>query len=661
MNMHFRKRTRCRVNCICTAGLLILQAVLEVTAQTPAKSDSLPEYRLSEIVVLGERLPEHEVLPVYEIEQEEIRQLDATSARNLMEYVPGVYISLTERNEYTFRLRGFEQRQVNVYLDGIPISVPFDGVVDIAQLGGDNFENVRISKGISSVLYGANTLGGNINIITALPGKSLHYRFRAEGSDQGRWFGNIQVSGGWKQLRYSAGLSHQQAPNFSLPSDTPPLKNNQGTTRNNSAYRKNSGVVKLHYHLHPSHRIGLHLNIIHNRFNVPPNALEERPRYWRFPEWQKNVISINSEHLLSEHFVLRAVGYYDAYRNILDAYQDSSFSELRFNSIYDDYSLGIIFYPQLHYFNRGDTRGIVSYKQDVHREKSDDSDPYSKFSMSTLTLGVEQQLHLSSGWQALLGGDVSYLKPRYADGTQLREPIFLGNVQFSLKYEFLDFFKMTGSIGSRSRFPTLKELYSELLDRNIPNPDLKHERALNMDLSFAFNDDEGFTGFTLFNSALTDLITTVYAGEGLNQFQNIGQAHLRGFELEVGRYIGNLMISTNYTYLQAQNKSADRETDYLPYRPKHRINGLLNFTFLTRFDLRAEGSYTADQHYQNPDNLQWEELNDIGLVNLKFEVHVTPLIGIYLRGNNLYDTFYFSEYGIPMPGRELILGVKLGK
>ena len=182
-----------------------------------------------------------------------------------------------------------------------------------------------------------------------------------------------------------------------------------------------------------------------------------------------------------------------------------------------------------------------------------------------------------------------------------------------------------------------------------------------MDLSFAFNDEEGFTGFTLFNSTLTDLITNVYAGEGLNQFQNIGQASLYGFELEVGRYLGNLMISTNYTYLQAQNNSADRETDYLPYRPKHRINGLLNYSLLTRFEFRAEGSYTADQYYQNPDNLQWEELNDIGLINLKFEFRVSPLIRIYLRGNNLYDTFYFSEYGIPMPGRELIFGVKLEK
>ncbi|UCF63276.1 MAG: TonB-dependent receptor [bacterium] len=642
-------------------GMLLIFQILMVNAQIPTKSDSLPQYRLSEIVVLGERLPESEVLPLYEIKQEEIQQLDATSARNLMEYVPGVYFSLTERNEYTFRLRGFEQRQVNVYLDGIPISVPFDGVVDIAQLGGDNFENVRISKGISSVLYGANTLGGNVNLITTYPSKSLHYRLRAEGSDQGRWFGNIQVSSGWKELRYSAGFSHEQSPNFTLPSDTPPLKNNRGTARDNSAFRKNSGAIKLHYHLHPSHRIGLHLNIIQNRFNVPPNALEERPRYWRFPEWQKNVVSLNSEHLFSDQFILRSVWYFDSYHNVLDAYQDSTYSELRFRSTYDDYSFGAILYPQFHYFTWGDTRGILSYKQDVHREKAADSDPYSKFSMHTITFGLEQYVQLSPDWRAMLGADGSYLNPLYADGGELREAIFLGNLQLTLNYSFLDLFKMIGSLSTNSRYPTLKELYSERLDQNIANPGLEHERALNMEIGFRFNDDEGYSNITLFNSRLTDLITNVHIEEGISQYQNIGKANLRGFELEVGRNLGNLNINTNYTYLQTLNQTSDRVTDYLAYRPKHRINGLLDFTFLERMRLHAEGSYTSDQYYQNPDNLQWEKLNDFGVVNVKFEFQLTPITLIYLRGNNLYDSFYFTEYGIPMPGREIILGVKLGK
>jgi len=642
-------------------GLSLLFQVLMVNAQTPTKSDSLPQYKLSEIVVLGERLPENEVLPFYEIDQGDIRQLDATSAGDLMEYVPGLYLSLTSRNEYTFRLRGFEQRQVNVFLDGIPISIPFDGVVDIAQLGGDNFENVRISKGISSVLYGANTLGGNVNIITTLPRKSFRYRLRIEGSDQGRWFGNGQISGGWHRLRYVAAFSHQQAPDFTLPSDTPPLKNNPDDTRDNSSFHKNSGTLKLHYNIHPIHRLGLHINIIQNRFYIPPNALEERPRYWRFPEWHKNVFSINSEHLFSEQFILRSVWYYDSYRNVLDAYQDSTYSELRFSSLYDDYSLGAILYPQFHYLKWGDTRGILSYKQDVHREKEADSDPYAKFSMYTVTFGLEQYIQLSSDWQALLGADGSYLDPLYADGGKLREPIFLGNLQLTLNYSFLDLFKMIGSVGTNSRFPTLKELYSERLDRNLANPELKYERALNMEIGFRFNDDEGYSNITLFNNLLTDLISNVQIEQGISQFQNIGKANLRGLELEVGRNLGNLMINTNYTYLQAQNQTPGRATDFLAYRPKHRINGLLDFTFFGSVHLHAEGGYSSDQYYQNPDNLQWEPLNDFGVINLKIEFQVTPIAHIYLRGNNLYDTFYFSEYGIPMPGRELIFGMKVGK
>jgi outer membrane cobalamin receptor len=637
----------------------ILTHTLSLTAQTAMTKDSIAHYRLGEIVILGEILPDNSILPVYEIKKSTIQQLDATSASDLLEYTPGLYFSLSGKNEHTFRIRGFEQRQVNVYLDGIPISVPFDGVVDISQLGGDSFENVRISKGVSSVLYGTNTLGGSVNIITTLPGKDFSYRLRAEGSHQGRWFGNMQVSGGWNLLRYAVSLSREDAPDFTLPADRPPLKNQTGDTRNNSTFTKNSGTIKLHYGLHPAHRLGFHLNIIQNKFHIPPNALEDRPRYWRFPEWQKNVISLNSQHILSDQFILRSVWYYDNYQNVLKAYRDASYSDLRFTSIYDDYSLGAILYPQIHYLKWGGTRGIISYKRDVHREKAADSDPYSKFSMETVTAGFEQEVRLSGHWQVLLGAEGSYLNPLVVDEGELREPILLGNAQLALKYSVFDQLNFEGSLGTKSRFPTLKELYSERLGRNMANPDLKHERAMNMEAGMRWRDDVGSLNISIFQNYLDDHIVNTRLEGGEQQFQNIGEAVFRGVEIETRRKVGNLDIITNYTYLNARNNTSERTADFLPYRPTHRINGLLHWAITQKLGVHGEGIYTADQYYQNPQNLDWEKLNDFAVINLKIGFRINRLIYSYFRTNNLFDSFYFSEYGIPMPGRELILGLRI--
>lgn len=72
-----------------------------------------------------------------------------------------------------------------------------------------------------------------------------------------------------------------------------------------------------------------------------------------------------------------------------------------------------------------------------------------------------------------------------------------------------------------------------------------------------------------------------------------------------------------------------------------------------------EFSYYANQYYQNPDNLRWEKLNNYSVLNGRGELNFTHHFSMYLRVNNLLDTFYYSEYGIPMPGREFLLGIRI--
>jgi hypothetical protein len=67
----------------------------------------------------------------------------------------------------------------------------------------------------------------------------------------------------------------------------------------------------------------------------------------------------------------------------------------------------------------------------------------------------------------------------------------------------------------------------------------------------------------------------------------------------------------NYAYLRAVNRSPDRDSDWLSYRPAHRVNGLARVRVHDRVRVGGEISYTAGQHYQNPDTRKWERLNDM--------------------------------------------------
>ena len=638
---------------ILLGGILLLQA----------QNDSIPEYKLSEIVVLADRLPSVETISVYEIGRTDVQKLYVKNAQEALIYVPGLYFSRSTKNEMTFRMRGFEQRQVNVFLDGVPISVPYDGLVDISQLAGDNFENIRVAKGASSVLYGANTLGGTINIITALPDKQFSYKIRAEGSLQGKAFTNVLFSGSMRKLKYLASVTFDNADEFRLPGDVPSMPNEAGETRDNSAYQKTSATVKLQYSLNSAHRFGAHLNFIDNESDVPPNALVERPRYWKFPEWKKNVVSLNTEHLFSQRFLVRSIWFYDSYRNVLESYDDDTYTtqtaRYAFTSIYDDYSLGGIIYPQLSWSASSIIRGIISYKNDVHREKSGDSAPFDRYATGIVTAGIEHETHFSRHWKALVGVDGNYLNPLDAEDLSLRDPIFLMNGQASLRYLARENWEIHVAAGYKSRFPTLKELYSERLGRNIPNPDLQNERSLNSELGFRWKIANGYLETTYFQNLLYDYIVNVQVGNGLQQYQNIGEVLSRGIEIDLRYYWQAFEALANYTYLHTRNRTEGRSSSYLEYRPTHQVNGLLYFMPFPELRLGLEARYFDDQYYQNPDQLNWEKLNDYGLVNIRAEYSIINRIAAYIRLENLLDRFYYSEYGVPMPGREIIIGIKI--
>jgi iron complex outermembrane receptor protein len=110
------------------------------------------------------------------IDQTEIRNLDLVNAARALDYLPGVSIQHLSQNrdEAGIMVRGFSTRgQVPLYVDGIPISVPYDGYVDFNRFLTSDIAELQVAKGYSSPLLGPNALGGAINLVTQQPVKKL--------------------------------------------------------------------------------------------------------------------------------------------------------------------------------------------------------------------------------------------------------------------------------------------------------------------------------------------------------------------------------------------------------------------------------------------------------------------------------------------------------
>jgi iron complex outermembrane recepter protein len=650
------------------ALLLVIMAVTgPLAAQGAVEGDTAqaePVYTLGEIVVLGTRNAVTRAATVHEVGRARIDELAIRSPRDAMEHVPGVYFSRNSRNENSFRLRGFDQRQVSVFLDGVPVSLPFDGLVDISQFVGSDLERIQVSHGFSSLLHGANSLGGSVSLHTRPPSATPSVSARFERSDHDRTFAAVEASGGTERLRLTGSGALERAESFSLSGGFVPTRNEEGGARANSGYDRRRAGLRAQYLINESHQVGLNLSGTDNRFDVPPNAMAASPRYWRFPVWRKGLASVNTQHVVGHGVGLRTAWFYDRYRNVLRSFDDDTYTtqerRYAFDSEYDDYSLGANLYPSLSVFSMGTTDGALSYRRDVHRQR-DGTDPFERYATDLLTVALEQDMDWTDRVSVMVGANVNHLRPVTAEGHPATDPMTQMNAQAALQLRHGPAVSSRLALARKSRFPTMKELYSSRQGQNLANPELRSETALHGELGVDVVGGGWRGGVSVFRSELSDLISDVVLEGGLRQMQNVRRARMDGIEVDVQRRGRLGSVGVNYAYLDAGNRSPDRESDYLAYRPVHRVNGLVSARVHDRLRLGGEVSHTARQHYQNLDTRAWERLNDMTWINLRLEHELRGGLGWYVRVDNATDAAYFSEFGIPLPGRELSVGMKVGR
>ncbi len=104
------------------------------------------------------------------------REIESGSYRNISEVVRNVAgLNLFEYgnpgSSASVSLRGSTSEQVLVLIDGKRLNKPGDGQVDMntIPIPLENIERIEILRGASSALYGADAMGGVINIITKIP------------------------------------------------------------------------------------------------------------------------------------------------------------------------------------------------------------------------------------------------------------------------------------------------------------------------------------------------------------------------------------------------------------------------------------------------------------------------------------------------------------
>ncbi len=636
----------------------------EALAQT--SPDTLRTYYLGEVVVTAQRSPTSLTSSLREVNSQTIRQRQIQTIAEAVQTTPGGYISMGSRNEMVVHMRGIEQRQIAVLLDGVPIYVPFDGLVDLGQMPVDAVEKITVTQGNASVLYGPNSLGGSINIVTRLPSQR-ESRLRVMGGSGGLQLYNLNQSGRFNSFGYLLGSGYNRQDHFPLAKDFAQTENEDGGARNNSYYKKFDLFTKLTWRPHRDHHTALSFSYLDNEKYITPDIYAKRPRFWRFPKWEKWVLNLTSSQTIRNWISLKGVLFYDKYDNVLDSYDDVSYStqtkRYAFHSTYDDYSLGSnLFVTGTLSKNHVLTLG-VSYKRDVHREQDNRGLPWEEYKMDSYTVGLEHEWKSSQNISLSAGTGLNLLDPVFANGQALREEITTLDGRLGMHYAFSEAWNMTASIGHKTRFPTLKELYSGQSGKNVPNPNLREESSFNIEMGLSHHWRGGNRAeLTIFDSEITDLIVdreVTVEEEVKDQLQNIGKARHTGLEFSTSllpmRY---LTLNSSYTFLKARNRSEDRITDELEYRPEHlvKLEQLYKLPFGLSFSL--EENYVGERRYLDQDNIP-HSLDGYFLLDLQIRQSLWERVTLSFSLCNVLDEYYESEYGFPMPGRNFRAGTEV--
>lgn len=629
-------------------------------------SDTLRLYYLGEVVVTAQQSPTSLTSSLSEVNDQTIRQRQVQNIAEAVQIIPGGYVSIGSRNEMVVQLRGIEQRQIAVLLDGVPIYVPYDGLVDLGQMPVGAVEKITVTEGNASVLYGPNSLGGSVNIVTKLP-TLRHTQFQTMGGSGQMQSYTLDQSGSYNSLGYLVNLGYDRQDNFPLSDDFSKTKNEDGGARNNSSFKKFDLFSKLTWGHHKNHHSALSFSLVDNQRDISPDIYADKPRWWRFPKWRKWVLNLTSSQMVTNSTSLKEILFYDKYDNVLDSYDDATYStqtkKYAFHSTYDDYSVGSNLFatktfPKNHILTLG-----VTYKRDVHREQGNTGLPWEKYEMDSYTAGLEHEWKSSQDISLSTGLGLNLLDPVFANGQPLRKDIIALDGRLGIYYSLSEAWEIKASFGHKTRFPTLKELYSGQSGKNVPNPNLKEESSFNVEMGLSHNwRGTNRVGLTIFDSEIADLIVdkkVMVEEEEKDQLQNIGKARHAGLEFSARVLpIRNLTLNSSYAFLKARNRSDNRTTDKLPYRPEHLVKLEQEYKFPFGLGFSLEENYVSKRIYLDQDDLP-HSLDEYFLLDLQFRQSLWEHLTFRFSLFNLLDEYYESEYGFPMPGRNFRAGMEV--
>ncbi|KPJ60441.1 MAG: hypothetical protein AMJ46_06765 [Latescibacteria bacterium DG_63] len=602
-------------------SFFLLLGVLSVSgaAHAEVEQDTVPpqpKYTLEEVLVTASRISESPLkLPaqVSIIDGKDLRLHGTSELADLTYLVPTSNLSsfgyLGALS--TLSIRNAKSEQVLFLLDGRPLNDPQNGVFNVSTVPLCLLHRIELIRGGASSLWGANAVGGVVNLVTNRFGQGLPYtRISLKSGSQ-----NTSIT----EVQFGRQIGNRTS--FFLCAE---LKKSDGFRTNSDFLGKTVGG-NFRHSIAPLWEVGIGVRRYEGELGVPGDTIYLETLNAREEDYRLDA-DITLRGKTADHETeVQVFGsdIWNTYTNPDFDYGETNRTKLVGMQLEQNYIL--LAHHKATYGLYGETI-FGEIKDEEHR-------PH----LLSQFLHIEWKLR---EWFNLFTG--ARVDCHSAYDRQVSPSI---GVTLSLEDRYAVYLTMNRSF----RAPTLNEMYYP----GFGNPDLLPEKSREIESGLKLESSRLNGHIAYFHRWAQDMIE--YGAEnGIWAPYNIGEANIEGIECGLhADWHDFLNAGLNFSL----SKARDGADNPLIYQPEKRMGGFVSLRRAFKDD-KIEGTLLLSGEYTDRRVSEaGDELPAYFLSNAKLSCRVLALT-FFFRVQNLSDSEYELRRGYPMPGRNHIFGLE---
>lgn len=568
------------------------------------------------------------------VDHAQLEERQCVSAYDALREVPGldvVQLGGAGGTVSTF-LRGAASEQTLVLVDGVQMNDPagLGRGADLANMPAQNIERIEVLRGPQSTLYGADAIGGVINIITKKGAGPFGGEVSVEAGSFNTFNEKAAVRGGTSNYNYSVGLSRQDSDGISNASE-------KGGNTEKDGYGRTDLSARLGWT--PVDEFEANLLIHWNQADYDYDDFMNGLPVDGDNRGESDFLSLYGEgkgKLLDGRWRPRVGGSW-----VSQSREDTSSIG---NSSFDSLLQKLEWQNDL-YLGNANLFTVGVEVQEESAESTYESFGYvDKFAEQTARhRSVYAQDIVTVGpLTSTVGGRVDSYDSFGTESTWRVAPSY--DVEPTGT-------RFKGSYGTGFKAPSLFQLYSA-----YGSPELNPESCQGWDAGVEQEvmGDALLLGVTYFENRFDDLIDYDFV---TMKYGNISEAETRGVETFArAKPAADLSMRAAYTYTDTENKATDER---LLRRPRHKVSLDTTYAFTVKLKGTVSVIYVGERSDMDFVTYTATRLDNYVLVNLYASYDVWRNVTLFGRIENLADEDYEPALGYGSPGRAGYGGVKV--